>query len=230
MQSNWKVSFSRTLAFIEFLKLDSQNIKPSIDGNVDMHILLLQFIQDQSQLNTDVLDRLNEICAIENEKLLLSNSKEEIATIFESEVGYCKSRDILLRRPLDKNLKLKFTLSPYIKTYESFWKWNISVFNGSSLNFKDILNQSGEDYFFLFQQTGTYDSLTRSNVLELPLTEYQYFLLSMFERPSTIDTVIERFEQEFDCTTPQEKLQLKVNTEALIRNFIFKMFIVEAIL
>lgn len=229
MQSNWKIPYSRTLAFLEFLKLDIQSIKPSFDGTVDMHILLTKFIQDQSQLSTDVLDRLNEICAIENEKLVRANTKEEMATIFELEVGYCKSRDRLLKRSFDKNLKSKFVLSPYVKTYESYWRWTTLASDGLSLNFKAILEQSAGDYFFLFQQTGTDDALTRSNILELPLTEYQYFLLPMFERPSTIDVVIGGFMQEFDCTSAEEELQLKVNTEALIRNFIFKMFIVEAI-
>ncbi len=226
-KDNWKIHYRRTLAFMEFLKLDGQRAKPSVDGTVDIHLLLIQFFQDQSHLNNDLLDRLNEICAIENEKLMLSNSKEEIDTILESEIGYCKSRHIILGNPISKILNSKFILSPFVKTFESYWDWFSSTPNDTSLSFKDILNRSAGDYYFLFQQTGTYDSLMGGNILESPLTEYQYFLLSIFESPSTIKSVMERFEQEFDYSTSQEKLQLRINTEALICDFIFKMFIVE---
>ncbi|MEO1486380.1 MAG: hypothetical protein AAFU57_11560, partial [Bacteroidota bacterium] len=167
-----------------------------------------------------------EILAIEHQKLSLLNDVNQINSILNFELACFKYKETVLSRPLTESFSLKFRLSPCVTTYESDWNWFIMQDSVPNERMNTILLQPEKDYYFALQQTGTYDLPTSSNVLELELTVFEFFILSLFEKPSTISAVIQAFEEEFECKTMEEQKQLRVNAEALIRILIFQMFIV----
>lgn len=229
MTAKTNIYFERTLSFLRYLKFYvkvSSKLGIVKDSN-EFYIMFSDYLKLHSHLDVGVLERLNEILEIENQKMVFRNSYDEICDIFNKEIANCKTRDKILANPIEPILDSRFVISPQVETYESNWKWIVSERYNQSLNFDEILKCKKGDYYFLLQQTGTYDALLESNIFEFPLTDFQYFLLVQFEKPCKISTAMEVFQQEFDIDSDTEKIQLQNVTEKLIKELIFRMFIVE---
>lgn len=223
--SEYRQHFRRTFEVMQLLQLEAAFFEGIANSKNNFSVTLDQFIAS-TEIKKTLKQRLQEIHAIENEKLTLVNSGKAIKVILQKEISYCQDRDSFLLKEFAQLLKLNFIISPYVHLYESHWKWIVRETNIEFLSLPDILKEEPGDYFFVLQQTGSYDEPSHSNILEFPLTEYQYFLLSQFEEPKTVAEVMDIFSMEFDCQSASERAQLTVLTEQLIRELIFRLFIV----
>lgn len=229
MTAKETVFFDKTLKLLRQLNLEFNVANElDIDKNPnEFYLMLSEYLKSSACLGERDLERINEILEIEKQKLTLRNSKEEVDVIFNIEIDLCRKRDLILSNPIELIFNKNFVLNPQVKIYESYWEWIVPEFYNESLDFHQILKSEKGDYYFIFQQTGTYDSLSKSNILEFPLTDYHYFILCQFEKPSKILSVIKTFQKEFDVDTYSEITQLKNITEKMIKELIFKMLIVE---
>jgi hypothetical protein len=226
---DFKVHFKRTLKIIDLLKLDFHAFPAGAiySKQIIVDLKFLEFIDSQTQLPIKTLELLKEIYAIEKEKMSLGNGQAEIIEIFKQEVEIYRFRENLLNNPIDKFLDLTFVINPYVKTYESNWNWSQVKLDEMPDLYDSILNSEKDDYHFILQQTGTYDELIESNILESPLSEYQAYMLCLFEKPAAIISALEIFENEFDTNSEEEKNQLREITDTLIQELIFRNFIIK---
>ncbi len=190
----------------------SKKIKRRIDGSKSVH-----------------LKKLKEIYAIEKEKLALRDSKKVTDTIFRKELSYNIEREKLLSLNFPELQDTMLVLNALATTYESDWKWCERDPFQAVFDFKKILGTEKDDHYFLLEKTGTFDGLLDTNVSEFPLTEYQYFLLQLFEKPTKVKDVLMEFFKVFEVANSEEAKELSVLTEHLIRDFIFRRFIVLAV-
>ncbi|MEM8507212.1 MAG: hypothetical protein AAF717_05250 [Bacteroidota bacterium] len=195
----------------------------NLDGSTND--LYNQFNAGINSSKSSYLNRIKEIFAIEKEKLRLRDSKEVIERIFKKEMLYNIEREKLLFLSLEELQEKTLGINPLVNIYESDWKWfDNDPFRGM-FDLKEILNTEKSDHYFLLEKTGTSDALLDSNVFESPLTEYQYFLLQLFEEPKKVKDVITEFIKVFEVSSVKEKEELLVLTENQIRELIFKRFI-----
>lgn len=214
---------------MDLLNLDSHPF-PEGESNSKQDIpyeKLSELIDSLSHLPTNTLELLKEIYAIEKEKMSLSNYQAETIEIFKKEVRVYRLRENLLSKSRDEFLELKFVINPFIKLYESNWNWSQKELDETPDLYDTILKSEKDDYHFILQQTGTYDELLESNILESPLSEYQAYMLSLFENPIAIISALEIFENEFDVNSEEEKNELRKITEALVQKLIFRTFIIQ---
>ncbi len=173
------------------------------------------------------LNRIKEIYSIEKEKLYLRDSKKVTEEIFEKEVVYNVEREKLLSFSFQKLQKVRLVVNPLVNIYQSNWKWcDSDPFHGI-FDLKKIMITEKDDHYFLLEKTGTFDVWLDSNVSEYYLTEYQYFLLQLFEEGKKVKDVLFEFIQVFEVTNAAEKKELFVITERLIKELIFRRFIIK---
>lgn len=170
--------------------------------------------------------KIKEIYAIEKEKLKLRDSEEAIERIFKKEAVYTMQREKLLSLNFNELTAVEFMVNPLVDTYPSDWKWLEREPFEKLFDLKTILNTKKEDHYFLFEKTGTFDALVDSNISEFYLTEYQYFLLQLFEEAKTVKSALSDFSQAFEITNVQEEKEFFFLAEKLLKELIFRRFIV----
>lgn len=182
-------------------------------------------IRERIKEKKDFLRMLQEILDIEREKAVLKDDSTILSSIQEYESKHDFKREKLLSANIEL-ANIKFQLSPFVTTYESYWNWVVRETEVENFDIRDNLNNQPEDYYFLFQRTGTYDDILDNNVFEFPLSKYQYFLLEIFESQKTISNASEEFSQVFEYATKNERKEFEDLTLSLIRDLIFRKFIV----
>ena len=223
-----RVHYKRTLGLMNFLNIDETNaiVELSLKDALAAEDEMMNLVSKRESLKQSGWEALLEIYAIEKEKKTLRNSMNDLRNIFEWEYTVYRSRERFLLQEVTNFGDTIFEISPYVTSYESFWNWNIGLEEDTSVYYQEILRIGKGDYFFALQQTGSYDYPSDSNILELPLTEYQYFLLSIFEQPVLLFSAITAFEKEFSVTNAEEQEQLRQNTLLLIKELVYKALIV----
>ncbi len=169
---------------------------------------------------------LHQIYSIEKEKKELRNTQTERFGIFQKEKFIYELREKYLDCAPESYLDSAFCKNPFVFTYESDWNWSMKDLDEEPRVLEKLLSADKSDIYFVFQQTGSYDELSQSNILELPITEYEYFLIYLFEDPKTISAAMKSFQFEFDVNTEEELAQLRQVTLSLIQELIYKTFIV----
>ncbi len=220
--------YKRTLVLVEALSLDKSLFVNKISQvkRDDLKDVMLDTKGLGKRISSLDQKRLNEIFEIEQEKFFLRDSISFTKEIRKREVSQSKLRNIVLNKPYTKIFKMRFGLNPLVNTYESDWKWIIRESYSEVLEVKNILITKEEDHYFLFKRTGVYDKSLETNVLEYPLSEYSYFLLRLFESPITLMEATNRLLLELELESEREKKQIWNLTEFLIRELIFRMFII----
>lgn len=222
--------FERTLAFGELMGLQ-KNILFGWISNIrhtenTKYTDTLKSTVDISEIKPLYFEMLEEITAIEMEKLKLKGDKNELQELWTKELFYNKERGNLFQRSFDKWHKLLFQINPCISFYESDWQWVVSEKFMKSYNLESFMNLPRADCYFLFEKTGTFDAHLQSNILEYSISEYQYFLLQLFESPNLLGTNLSRFYEAFEFDTVEEKKILIETTQNLIEEMIFKRWLI----
>jgi hypothetical protein len=224
-----KVHFNRTILLASFVqKQVAESVLlqelTSIDNSKDLFKYLFKVI-DVS--NVKYSERLKEIYSIEKEKFSLRDSKEITKEIFKNEAFLNIQREKLLSSSYLELKRKTFIMNSKIYLYESDWNWIVrDPIRGRNSDINKILKSKKDDHYFLFEKTGTYDIKLDSNISEFPLSKYQYFLLSLFEKSGNLNNVINMFIQSFEINNIEEKKELLAITEVMIRELIFRRFIV----
>jgi len=221
-----QIHFLRTLETLRFFKKEFE-----LDEAYEQHMeafatRLEQYINDEVNFDEKILELCNEIYAIEKEKVALRGDRESVHSIFKWETKIYRQRELLLGMEIAHFLMVKFQINPYVEAFESYRNWSNKDFLKDPVLLAEILNEDEGNYFFVLQKTGSYDEKMNSNILEFPISEYQYFFLSFFKNPIALQSAVHRFEREFECNTPEEKDHLRNITEILVRELIFKGFII----
>ncbi len=221
--------FGRTIELSQITGIDlekSFNFQVITDHS-NFNKLLKQIDRYINRSKNIHLNRVKEIYAIEKEKLYLQDSKIVTEEIFKKEAFYNVEREKLLSFSFHKLQKVRLVINPLVHIYESNWKWcDSDPFHGI-FDLKKILITEKDDHYFLLEKTGTFDVWLDSNISESYLTEYQYFLLQLFEEEKKVKDVLLEFTQVFEVTNAEEKKELFVITERLIKELIFRRFIVK---
>ncbi|WP_430908249.1 hypothetical protein [Maribacter sp. 2-571] len=222
------ITYRRTIQLLSFLGLEpekaipilrAQNPSRSVDG---LHTSALeQLVPVENQRKA-----LLEIYAIEKEKDILKGDQQQVSALFALETTLLQKREQWLSRPIRTLMDQTFVVNPNIKTYESDRNWDIDPKGNAAVHFQAILESGEGDYYFALIKTGSYDSILQSNVLEIPLSEYQNFLLYHFERPITIGSAMHFFKEQFSPETTDEAQQLDTLTDLLLQALLFHMLIV----
>jgi len=175
--------------------------------------------------NEDHKELVQEVLAVEYEKIKLKSNSRTIKKIALQEKELNIKRERILYLNEKEISKKKFIVSSFVNYYESFWKfiWDEATDN---FNILENLAQPKGDYYFLYQKTGIYDEVSLNNILEFPINKYDYFLLQIFEEPKEVDTAMSEFIEVFDYDTQNEYLELKKQATSMIKNLIFRKFIV----
>ena len=224
--SNFKKDYKRTISALGTLATQFKaGWRPELNASSEDQ--LVAFINDQIPSNSHAYDLLSEILAIEQEKKSFQNIEVERKAIAEREKANYHYREILLNQPLGQILDLRFAQNPLVKTYESYWNWSQAGISENPQQFQELLASEKSDYFFVLQQTGSFDERSESNILELPLTEYQYFILGQFEEPIKLRNAAQRFIDQFDVAKKEEANQLEEMTYTLLRELVFRTFILK---
>lgn len=172
------------------------------------------------------LKKIKEIYAIEKEKLKLRDSIKIVRNIFEKEALYNIEREILLKLPPGERSQITLKINSLISIYEADWKWSEREPFEKIFNLKKILITKKADHYFLLERTGTFDFISDSNVCEFPLTEYQYYILQVFEKSKKVKDVLSDLAQLLDVTDEIERIEFFILTEKVIKYLVFKRFIV----
>ena len=113
-----------------------------------------------------------------------------------------------------------------VSLYQSDWMWvyeeneRYKLFNEKSIK---------GDYYFLFQRAGIYDADYDSNILESPLSIYEYAVLQEFEKSSTITDVFGWFQNIFVFESKENRNLLLQTFKNLVKKLIFKMYILHMV-
>lgn len=220
--------FTNTILFAQTAKINLENFYTfSLVADIDdLNQLSRKFNEDISVSDNLYLDALKEIFAIEKEKLVLRDSKKTVKLIFCKEKFLNEHREKLLFLPFEKLKDISLVVNPMIETYESDWKWHEREAFQNLFDIKHNLTINRGDYFFLLEKTGTFDVLLDTNVFEFPLTEYQYFLLRLFNKPKKVKIVLKDFYKFFDIKNFTENIEFCTLTEKIIKELVFRRFIV----
>ncbi len=211
------------LAGINFEKNSPQQI--SVDQNLS-HISSKELKKCIKSYKGSHKKKIKEIYAIEKEKLKLRDSITTVESIFKKEALYNIEREKLLNLSLKELSQIPLKINSLISIYEADWKWfEIEPFE-KIFDIKKILVTKKSDHYFLFEKTGTFDSIYDTNISEFPLTEYQYYVLQLFEKKRDVKNVINDFIQLFDITNQKEEIEFFVVVEKLMKELIFRRFIV----
>lgn len=224
-----ELHLNKTLTLLEAFQIDKNAIDTFLSNVRFEQEIEIEQNEISRSISKGDLKKLNEILSIEKEKFLLRDSKPKLNEIQKKEINYYNSRKSILNQNLFDLRKTKFILSPLVQTYESDWGWIVrpSLPKVIEISIKNILNSEAKEHYFLFQRSYIYDYLLDTNILEFPLNEYQYFFLRLFEVPQTIAESANRFYNEFEYESKKEKRQLMDLTQSILRELIFRMFIVE---
>ncbi|MCF8716354.1 hypothetical protein JM658_16105 [Joostella atrarenae] len=217
-------TYYRTIGLLNHLNIP---INDDLMINIGSSKGTYNYIKSKFQLDNEILEMLIEIYKIERKKNKLNNTNDEIKKIFKQEHKNCINRDIILKKQSVDLQHITFQKNPFVNIFKSQWDWNIDNYEDSSIFYNKILNENRGKYYFLFQQTGSKELLKQSNILELSLNEYQFFLICIFNRPFKISSAIEIFSKEFNCKFATEKIKFNNIVEVLIKELIFKQIIVQ---
>ncbi|MGB5821927.1 MAG: hypothetical protein WBG90_20760 [Saonia sp.] len=224
-----RLYFRRT---IEFCKIGNPDFAKLIDAT-DLHDLdnFHKLFESHLELlytskKTD-LTKLREIYAIEKEKVKHRDSEETVTKLYESEKTQTLQRESMLKMDFIQLLNINLIKNPAITTYESDWEWIVKEENLYLFDVKKIQKAAQKDHFFLFERTGTYNGFLDTNIFEYPLNEYEYILLEIFEKAMTGSNAINKFFGLFVTETKDEEQQFFGLSEKLLRNLIFKRFVVK---
>jgi hypothetical protein len=223
-----EIHYKKTLTLLETLQINDVKALKNISlADVDD---MLEIVMKQSdikeKLTEENLQQFQEICAIEQEKYAIRDAKNTVKEIYNEDLLNCQKRNQLLAQPFGNLLHKKFVVSPFVTTYEADWKWIVREAYAESLEIQKIINSNAQDHYFVFQRSGMFDDAADTNVLEFPLSEDQYFMLRLFESPNTILENSNRFISQFEIASEEELQQLLSFTESLLRELIFRTFLV----
>lgn len=219
--------FWRTMHFMSLLEIENCN---SVSNSIiDFTAKINDLIGEESYLNKKSKKALSEIYKIELEKNNLKNScYAKIQKIAESELFVYQEREIILCSNFENFFEENFIVNPMLRIYSSQWNWVLDrIYKPTSLMENTKYPKAGK-FFFAFLATGSVDPFFRSNILEFPLNEYQYFLLQYFIKPRTIVSAIQFFQAQFEPDSEIEREQLKDLTLNIFRELIYKTFIVQS--
>lgn len=179
----------------------------------------------KSQLEPTQFKMLREVVAIENEKLTLRDDITRIPQIFEQERVNFKRANELLKMDFEELKHLKFKINPMVNIYESDWPWVYRELDLFAM-YEIQKNRKKGDYYFLFERKGIYDYGNETNVLEYPLTIYEYAFLQEFEKFSYMASVMEKFLNIYNSELLSERKSLDEFFINTTKKLIFKMFII----
>lgn len=222
--------FGRTIELGNLVGIDfstSINLKKHIDSQ-DVKSVSKQIKKCIKLYKGEHLKKIKEIYAIEKEKLKLHDSQQEIKNIFKKEVFYTKEREKLLSYTFIELFEVSLHINPLVQIYESDWEWSEKEPFERLFDLKKVLTIKKADHYFLFEKTGTFDAILDSNILESPLSVYEYFLLQLFEETKIVKNVVSDFIQIFEITNVQEEKEFFILVEKILRELIFRRFIIGA--
>ncbi|WP_298518243.1 hypothetical protein [uncultured Kordia sp.] len=229
--SNTENDYWRTIALMNFSQKEkgvlthASNSFPCLDSDAAFQ----DFLGDQQHLDANSRNLLKEIYRIEHEKKSLRLSSSEMEKIFKSELDIFKQRELFLSRDIELIYDETFVINPLLNIYELTADWTFDGMYDLTHQFEHMTQSESEEHFFLaFLQTGSFDFFANSNVLEVAINEYQYFLISCMEEPTTIRSAVHTFESEFDVTSEAERQQVRKLTLMILRNLIHKTFIISS--
>lgn len=218
-----KIHFRRTLAALSALKVDFRFLSEDINGFDNE---LNEFLQGTSITQSQNLDLLNEIKTIEKDKRRLRSSKNEISGIFEKELIIYKQREIFMNNFLEDFFDEKFIINPALNVRVSQRNWSDIELEISPELYNGLIKAKTYKNYFGLLKTGIYDEIFDTNIIEFPLTVYQYFLLLTFRSPITLKAAIKSFEDKFKVISEKEVEQLNNISKNLIRELLFKTLII----
>ncbi|WP_418502316.1 hypothetical protein [Flagellimonas sp.] len=222
--------FGRTITVGNLIRIGfdkSLNFK-KINNYEDLIRLTTQLNQHILSSNNVYHDRIWEIYSIERDKLNLRGSESEIKSILNQEAVSNVIREKLLTMSFTQLFKETLVKNPLIYLYQSKWKWFERDPFQRPYDLKSVLTSEVDNHFFVLEKTGTFDTLFDSNIFEFPITEYQFFLIQLFENPEIVENAFKKFTDIFDVINEGEKKELLSITKRLIEELIFRRFIVVA--
>jgi hypothetical protein len=223
--------FRRTLELLDTLRVLAEKLKgfpnerhPKQITDWFLHINIENVFK--SILSEKEYHMLYEIYSIEKEKLLLKTGIEDLTPILSKESELLKEREKMLNSSLKELMGSSLMIGPFINTYESYWEWIVRESALDKFKMEELIDQEPATYYFGFEKCGTYDVITDTNVFEFSLTEFQYILLRLFEEENSVSKVLERFYEIFEVESEQERNELYMRTEKMLRLLIYRRLLV----
>lgn len=225
MEKELKKHFSRTLEFGKLCNFiifpDNRTVTVTdLKEKIDKWVKINDFSENSLEL------KLKEIFSIELNKEKLCDSEISIREIFELEKKLIRDRERILVFNFDRIKFLRFSKNKFIYTYRSNWCWSPDEERLQRSLLISILSEEQGENYFLFRRTGTYDDLIGSNVLEVQLNKFQYYMLELFEGAKTPYEVCSKFYKIFEINSIAEENLLFNLSKELIRELFFRGFIV----
>ncbi len=217
--------FRRTIDILKHLDLYSsfiQNkriVQSTILFQNEMNKLLNATYDENKKLSP-----LLEIYSIEKEKFQSITQKQTLKEVLNWEIKICMEREHILNGQLNDYFNDKFKINPHLQLYQSYWNWNDIFFSKTRKDYSETIKSKG-DFFFIFQKTGSFDEILKSNIIETYISEYEYFILSLFETPTTLKSAIRRFQREFENISEEDKDSLNQIIIILLKKLVFQTFI-----
>ncbi|PRX57533.1 hypothetical protein [Flagellimonas meridianipacifica] len=231
MIENLNFHFKRTFLVLQFNNVDPKQFFNTIktteeSGENNIPDQLRKLVAFSPKANTEFAKPLKEILEIEIEKFSSSDTKENIKTIYKNERILYIERSVLLSENFLSYQNREFALNPLVTTYESDWKWIVRDSYIEELDISKLLASPPSDFYFLFKRTGGFDYVNKTNVLEFPLNENQYFFLRLFEKTQSLSESIHHFCSNFLYDSREEKEKIKSRAVEILKELIFRMFII----
>jgi len=221
--------FPRTIEVLKALNLMTvfDDLSSTVNTNdLDATVSFAESIStDKTILQNQSSDLIREIVSTELDKYTLRDNHEKLAEIAKKEFIFNQEREILLTSKKDKLREIDFIMSPFVNIYMSDYKiiWDITK---DEFMLADNIGKPESEHYYLFQRIDIHDQFM-SNILEFPLTQYECFILQLFEQTKRYQDVLIAFKDIFDYETTKEEQVIEHNFEHILNYFIFKKFLIK---
>lgn len=174
--------------------------------------------------------QIKELVKLEYQKIKLQKTIKNSALLHIEEVLQIEQRAVLLKLDEDKLLKTPLLLNKKLVLIKTKWKWiedEIEWFMNRFLPIEN-LQKEASDYYGVLLATSQFDAKRNTFVQEMPISEYEYIILDLFEYPVTVQEVVEEFSTLFEITSAAEYESVKNLVVKIAKDAIFNRFLVAA--
>ena len=221
-----KIYFTRTILLASHLNNDFLKIINEFKEPENKENLLILFKKHLESIAFDKYNSLiQEVLEIESKKYNLKNKMEEILKIKSLEKFLNWHREIILSLDFAELSNIKFIQNNLIHLSQSNWEIALDEYWNASIVLNN-LSKPPKQHYFLFQQTGHYDSILETNVVEYKLSKYEYFLLQQFYKPKELIIVIKDFIDVFEVQSSVEYNALYSEIRHMLKIMIFNKLII----